>query len=1108
MGELSSLPLRGPWRVWDAPFSAGLACQAPPADALSGELPLDVRTLLSRAGRCPDPRLGRQSQASDWVIDREWWLATDFAVPGNAGSGRRLFLRTRGVDHLAEYFVNGAHVGSGDSFNRLQFYDVTDALAGAATGRLTVRLRACDPADLLHPAAARGGDRVQRRQESFKSCMFHGGDHNPFLYNAGIALAPELVTAAGVLVESGCGAYDLDLAHGTATGTWVLHGTAWADTPCTLRLAPLNFAGEVCTWQAVWPAGAAELRVPFTGLAVRVWEPFLLGFPHVYTLTVAAGGREVRTLTGFRRLERCPSAAFVASPAPSVFDWHPYENNGPYGQEYWKGYDALREAGESWPERPREGDYAFEHRVNGKPVFIMGGSMVPACLFWSDWAEDDFRRLVRRAREANLNTLRIWGGGYLFPDAFFEEADLQGIMIQHDYLNFAVYSNRSYAFQRRQEAEFRSVARQLAPHPSVVVLNGGNELLQMAANRPLNPVFQLMARVTRQEAPAQLFHRSCPVNPEVHGPWFFSLDHAARYNRTHVPFNSECGVMAAPALKSLQRALAPAELDDVFGAAWLHRVQDPGYFGTLMHNAALFGPPRAAAPAETVRRTQLVQAFGYQYIAEEFRRQKPAMSGFITWEYNEPWLDLNWGIVDHHLIPKQAFYALRRACAPCLLSARFGSYVHAAGAQFRASVHFSVEGGREHRIEATATVLDEAGSILASVPLAGTSAGLSVVLGEVRCTVPRRGVFFLRLDGHLEDGTPLDNDYAFCVLPLAARAPLEVLLLSGGCYETDVILPFLEAAGFRVDVRHAAPHAPLAAATVDLSRYRAVVLGPLFNPLRALGEPFLQRLERAVRDGLGLLCFPHNSSAHTAGRYDTDDLRGSRLEALLPVCFAPDAYRNSEDPAPAGRLEPTGPHPVWDGIPCEDLPDPGLRVAVVARPDAAVLAVAGGEPVVVAERRGAGTVTVCTAPWGGHNYQEVGWRSWPFVHRFLANLVEWTATGGVEARRFEPHVFRPLLQLPRGDLRVQCTRRSATDLRAEWDVELVNPGPVPLAWIEIANDDPGEGRVFDWLPAENHLLLTGGQRRVVRVVAVARPGCTLPPDLAPCCRAWNAAPRG
>ncbi|MBA3685293.1 MAG: hypothetical protein H0W72_08635 [Planctomycetes bacterium] len=1094
MQHVDALSLANDWTLWSCEHSTALTVPPPDGpDLVAGlALPLDVRTAVSLAKGLPDPRRDRDSRATDWVAAKEWWLATRFALPAMA-SGTRAFLRTRGCDDLAQVFVDGRHVGATESFNRTDFHPLHGFAAG--THDLQLRLWPCEPSAIesLDPL------RVRRREQDLKSCMFHGGDHNPFLFNAGVAIAPRIVIARGGLLRSAHLAYAFT-GEDRIAGSLRLDLDAWEPITIEATLVPENFSGPTLAFRWSCEPGSGVRALPVAEVAVARWMPAALGEPRCYRLTVRIADQSISGITGFRAVERRDNGAFVRRAVPSIFAWHSYENNGPYGQEYYKGYDAIREAGESWPAQPREGDYRHQHAVNGRDLFIMGGSVVPPTLFWSDWSPDAQRDLVRRAHSANLNTLRIWGGGYLLDDAFFAEADLLGVLIQHDFLNFAHFKDRSLSHQRRREREYRALVRAVGAHPSVITYNGGNELLQ-APNRPLDPPFQAMARVVAEEAPHQLFHRSCPVNPEVHGPWMFDLDHAARYASAAAIFNSECGVMAVPSLKTLARTFSPSALANPMGADWLYRVCDAGYFRTLENNLRLFAPLGSLDAGGVARCTQWIQALGYQVIVEEHRRQQPATTGFTTWEYNEPWRDLNWGLLDSDLVPKHAFSSFRRAAAPRLVSARTPTFVYAPGAQLTAEIHLS---GAMFAADVVATVRDAQGRVFAETHLRGSSGGVSACIGSVVAIAPAAGMFHLRLTARCDDGTMVSNDYLFCVLPPAPMERVRGLFISGGCYEDGVSLQFLRAAGFDLEVVHAAADRPLPQ-DVDPARYPLVVLAPVFNPLTALGESFIDRLASAVRAGTGLVYLAYNTSAYLSGRYAVDDLSDSSLEALLPVTFPVDCYRNSEDPVPGGPLVASGSHALWDGIDLAIAPDPGLGVRIQPRPDALVLARRADEPVLVAGRSGSGRVLVFTGGYGGHNYQGVGLRGWHHAHRLLANLCTYAARGTVTAPAPDPHAFAPLLALKIPTLAVRATALTATVTERAWSVAVTNVGGETAFAVHVGNRSPDEGANFDWHVDDDYVHLLPGETRTVVARAVARAGRTLPATLDPMAAAWPDA---
>ena len=341
------------------------------------------------------------------------------------------------------------------------------------------------------------------------------------------------------------------------------------------------------------------------------------------------------------------------------------------------------------------------------------------------------------------------------------------------------------------------------------------------------------------------------------------------------------------------------------------------------------------------------------------------------------------------------------------------------------------------------------------------------------------------------------------MLPAAGAQKRRLLFLSGACYESAVIHEFLRAAGFELDERQVSPVEPLPAGSVDLTRYDAVVLGPVFHPLSSLGTAFLKSLKSAVEGGLGCAVFPLNTSAYTSGRYDVEDLRGSALEALLPATFTADTYRNSEDAPSSGPLAKAADHPVWRGVDLSNPPDPGLGVGVLPRDERFVLARAGKEPVLTSHALGKGRVILLTASYGGHNFQAVGFRSWLPCHKLLTNIVEYAATGDVASAAFDPHSFRPLEQVPATRLESLVKALSESATQSIWEVKVQNSGKTLAMFVEIANASEAEGVSFDWFPAENFFILLPGEKRTVLVSATARPGQALPLALIPSVSAWN-----
>jgi beta-mannosidase len=77
---------------------------------------------------------------------------------------------------------------------------------------------------------------------------------------------------------------------------------------------------------------------------------------------------------------------------------------------------------------------SFYFVINGHPIFAKGSNWIPPDSFQERVTDERFERLLRSAKLANMNILRIWGGGIYERDSFYELADRLGIMFWHDFM--------------------------------------------------------------------------------------------------------------------------------------------------------------------------------------------------------------------------------------------------------------------------------------------------------------------------------------------------------------------------------------------------------------------------------------------------------------------------------------------------------------------------------------------------------------------------------------------------------------------------------------------------------------------------------------------------
>jgi beta-mannosidase len=117
----------------------------------------------------------------------------------------------------------------------------------------------------------------------------------------------------------------------------------------------------------------------------------------------------------------------------------------------------------------------FTFAVNGLRVFCKGANWVPADSFPSRVTKERYSKLLDMAAEANVNMIRVWGGGIYEDDAFYDLCDRLGIMVWQDFMYACAAYPEDDWFLREAEREAEEVVRRLRGHACIVVWCGNNE---------------------------------------------------------------------------------------------------------------------------------------------------------------------------------------------------------------------------------------------------------------------------------------------------------------------------------------------------------------------------------------------------------------------------------------------------------------------------------------------------------------------------------------------------------------------------------------------------------------------------------------------------------
>ena len=126
---------------------------------------------------------------------------------------------------------------------------------------------------------------------------------------------------------------------------------------------------------------------------------------------------------------------------------------------------------------------SFEFVVNGRPLWAVGANWICDSSFPSVVSRERVRAQLRRARDVNMNMIRVWGGGLYESDDFYDLCDELGLLVWQDFTYACSYVPDDEAAREvaRTEASFH--VRRLRNHASLALWCGNNENLTMYENR-------------------------------------------------------------------------------------------------------------------------------------------------------------------------------------------------------------------------------------------------------------------------------------------------------------------------------------------------------------------------------------------------------------------------------------------------------------------------------------------------------------------------------------------------------------------------------------------------------------------------------------------------
>ncbi|MBX3080546.1 MAG: glycoside hydrolase family 2 protein [Anaerolineae bacterium] len=671
------------WKLADFAPGQGVAAGANTesfdhANWIDVSVPGDVHRALIAAGRIPDPYYDQNETQCAWVEDREWWYRRRFDLAMDAPhSDERLQLVFHGLDTFATLWLNGEQLGTTQNMFRSHVFDVTTKLRVNGSNVLAICFdRPLDHADpeRVKQFSAWGNDpeRVLMRKAQFG----YGWDWGPRLPTVGIWMPVELKRQR----------------QAALTGTHFY--TVKHDAAQNLALVAVHV--EADPFATEQPLAATIRLVPDPAAA-------------------ADGSIIEHTLSLKRSGDQAVGTAYLQVNNPHLWWTHDLGNPTLYTLQIdLQAGDAILDSHESMvgirtltldqsPDPAERGTRFFRFVLNGVPIFARGADWIPAESFVGGIPDSRYQLLLTAARDANMNMLRIWGGGIYEHDVFYNLCDQLGLLIWQDFMfACAMYPEDDPVFVKEVELEAIAQVRRLRSHPSLALWNGNNE------NQWIHDqVF--WDRVDYPVPGALYYHHILPSIVSEHdgqipywpGSPFGGSDHASmedgnRHNwqvwhgnvprrfgeepqRVNTPdgvsfalyakdsgrFISEFGMHAAPVYETLRRNIPADQLYHHSPSMDHHNKDNPKNKGDNLM-IAVTGLP--ATLEDYIDYSMIAQAEGLKFGIEHFRRRKPHCSGTLFWQLNDCWPVLSWSVMDYYGFGKAGYYYAKRVYASLLAS--------------------------------------------------------------------------------------------------------------------------------------------------------------------------------------------------------------------------------------------------------------------------------------------------------------------------------------------------------------------------------------------------------------------------------------------------------
>ncbi|MDB2355009.1 glycoside hydrolase family 2 protein [Flavobacteriaceae bacterium] len=638
---------------------------------LEASVPGDVHMDLLKNGLIEDPFYRLNEHDLQWIDKTDWEYKTEFDLSKKDINSHSLSLDFHGIDTYSSIYLNDSLIATTDNMFIGKTVDIKN-FAKLGKNKLNVKLyspinkgvqlhdslgydiSSFNANDLAEIGKVEGNKRVSVFTR--KAPYHYGWDWGPRLVTSGIWQPINIKKWNYFNIE------DLYIRQESLNESASLVAEIEMESYLQIdeMISEIYVDNQKVSTDLIYiNKGANKIEIPFTIKDYELWWPNGMGDQNMYEIKVKLQSNN-NFVTTSKRI-------------------------------------GLREINLVTSEDSIGNNFYFE--VNKKPVFMKGVNYIPQDVFLNRVSDDKYEELLNSAVDANMNMIRVWGGGIYENEIFYNLCDEKGLLVWQDFMfACAMYpGDQEFLKSVEQEAEFN--VKRLRGHPSIALWCGNNEVRSAWKNwgwekdvienqspeianeisKAYDDVFhKILPKVVNNLDSSTAYWPSSPgstfsggtesyTSGDAHywGVWW-GKENFESYNQKVPRFMSEFGFQSFPEFSSIDKYTNESDYSIYSDVMKSHQRSSIGNKTIEDYMLRYYNKPKSFKGYLYV--SQILQAYGVSMGMEAHRRNKGYSMGSLYWQLNDCWPVASWSSIDYFGKWKALHYSTKKAFQPVLIS--------------------------------------------------------------------------------------------------------------------------------------------------------------------------------------------------------------------------------------------------------------------------------------------------------------------------------------------------------------------------------------------------------------------------------------------------------